>query len=133
MMMMMMMMMIGVCYAAPANDDVPAAVDEDKMQANIYWCDLWIGRYWSLYMELYLMIIAVEVGGNMKLILDKHDIQVNTVFCLINAHIPINTQSSIFVVFRLQLVDLYLLLCKGICCGYPFELHRLVYSQHMLL
>ena len=75
----------------------------------------------------------IEVGGNMKLILDKHDIQVNTVFCLITAHIPINTQSSIFVVFRLQLVDLYLLLCKGICCGYPFELHRLVYSQHMLL
>ena len=44
---------------------------------------------------------------------------------LITAHTSISTQSSNFVVFRLQPVYFLSLLCKSICNGYPFELHPL--------
>ena len=54
-----------------------------------------------------------------------------TVFDLITAHTPISAQSSNSVVFRLQPVTFCLLLYKGICCGYPFELHRLVDAVQM--
>ena len=46
---------------------------------------------------------------------------------------PISAQSSNSVVFRLLLVYLYLLLYKGICCGYTFELHRLVPTTYVYL
>ena len=56
----------------------------------------------------------------------------NTVFDLITAHTPIRAQSSDFVVLRLQAVYFFcLLLYKGICCGYSFELHRLVDAIQM--
>ena len=44
-----------------------------------------------------------------------------TVFNLIIAHAPINTQSSNLVVFRLQPVYFYLLLYKNICFGNSFD------------
>ena len=47
-----------------------------------------------------------------------------TIFYLITAHTLISTQSRNSVVFRLQPV--YVFFIKAICCGYSFELHRLV-------
>ena len=55
----------------------------------------------------------------------------NTVFYLITAHAPISKQSSNSAVFRLQPVYFCLFLFNGICCGYPFELHRLVDAIQM--
>ena len=56
-----------------------------------------------------------------------------TVFYLITAHIRISAQSRNFVVIKLQTVYFLfcLLLYKGICCGYTFELHRLVDAIQM--
>ena len=57
---------------------------------------------------------------------------VHTVFDLITAHTAISAQSSYVVVFRLQ--SAYILstfFYKGICCGYSFELHRLVDAIQM--
>ena len=50
-----------------------------------------------------------------------------TVFNLITTHTSVSTQSSNFILFRLQPLYMYfcLLLYKGICSGYPFELHWL--------
>ena len=57
----------------------------------------------------------------------------DTVFDLINTHTLISEQSeSNFIVFRLQPHCTFcLFLYKGICCGYPFELHRLVDAIQM--
>ena len=55
-----------------------------------------------------------------------------TVFDLITAHTPISAQLSDFVVLRLQAVYFFcLLIYKGICCGYSFELDRLVDAIQM--
>ena len=55
----------------------------------------------------------------------------HTVFDLITAHTPIRGQSSNSIVFRLQPVYFCLLLYKGICYEYSFELHRLVDAIQM--
>ena len=57
-------------------------------------------------------------------------VQIFTIFYLIATHTPISAQSSNSIVFRLQPVHLFLLY-KGICYGYPFELHRLVNAIQM--
>ena len=58
-------------------------------------------------------------------------IQLTTIFNLMTAYTPISAQSSIYIVFRLQPDCTFcLLLYKGICCGYPFELHQLVDAMH---
>ena len=54
-----------------------------------------------------------------------------TIFELFTARTPTSTQSSNFVVLRFQPVYFCLVLYKGICCGYPFELHRLVDAIQM--
>ena len=49
-----------------------------------------------------------------------------TKFDLITAHTPISTQSSCYMVFRLQSVHFYPFFYKSICCGYLFELPQQV-------
>ena len=54
-------------------------------------------------------------------------IMIYTVFNLITAHTLISSQSRNSAVFCLQPVYFFSdFLYKGICCGYSFELHRLV-------
>ena len=56
----------------------------------------------------------------------------HTVFDRNTAHTPISAQSSNFVVFRLLAVYFFsTFFYKGICCGCPFELHRLVDAIQM--
>ena len=54
----------------------------------------------------------------------------HTIFDLITTHTPKSAQSSNSVAFRLRQCTFYLLY-KGICCGYPFELHQLVNAIQM--
>ena len=47
-----------------------------------------------------------------------------TIFDLITAHTHVSAQSSDFIVLKITGSVLFcLLLYKGICCGYSFELH----------
>ena len=55
----------------------------------------------------------------------------HTVFDLITAHTPISAQSGNSVVSDYSQCTFSLLLYKGICCGYSFELHRLVDAIQM--
>ena len=54
-----------------------------------------------------------------------------TVFDLIKAHTPICVQSSNFNSLQITISVLFVYFYKGICCGYPFELHRLVNAIRM--
>ena len=58
----------------------------------------------------------------------------STVLDLITAHTPISAQSSDFIVLKITGSVLFcLLLYKCICCGYSFELHRLVPTTYAFI
>ena len=54
-----------------------------------------------------------------------------TVFDLITAQTPISAQSRSFLSLHYSQCTFGLLLHKDICCGYSFELHRLVNAIQM--
>ena len=78
-----------------------------------------------------LNLHSVHTTAGMMNMLYGHWFPPLTVFDLITAHTPISAQSSNSIVFRLSQCIFCLFLYKGICCGYPFELHRQVDAIQM--
>ena len=72
-------------------------------------------------------LLVIHIRGYIAT--DKRDVQINTVFDLIMAHTLISAVKQ----FRsLQITaSVFCLLHKGVCCGYPFELHQLVDAIQM--
>ena len=104
---------------------------QPRMQT--FWCRQW--RLWSdgAEVQVDLNLCWEYLSEGMRSCVMAHSLWAHsTVFDLITAHTPISAQSRNSVVFRLQPVYFFsLLLYKGICCGYSFELHRLVNAIQM--
>ena len=88
---------------------------------------LWIRLYFSIHGDLFLSFLYENVCCWYAIETLRHcnpneypqyTFQRNTIFDLITAHTPISAQSSDY-----SQCTFCLLLYKGICCGYSFELH----------